>query len=218
MTHWLAAAFKKATAKHDALWRYFERTGALMTVDGSGADKLKLEGKPKDEIFDFDSFILDEETEDADEPEPEDEVPDREPAAGSDELSDDDEDVEELAFKLEDGWAISTGDGLANALSADVSEQSDAADALVGRTVIYNWLSAGWCVGVIVSRNTDRRSKVGGEPVNFLVTYECDGPDAPPAKHVLKVDDLLTSLGQIQSASHNHWVLIDKPTADQAAE
>jgi hypothetical protein len=87
MTHWLAAAVKKANSKHEALWRYFERMGALITVDGKGADKLKLEGKPKDESFDFDSFILEEEAEEDIEPEPEDEVPNRDPAAGDEELS-----------------------------------------------------------------------------------------------------------------------------------
>jgi hypothetical protein len=69
---------------------------------------------------------------------------------------------------------------------------------------------------VVSSCNTDWRSKVCGDIVNFLVTCETDGPGAPPAKHVLKVEDLLTSLGQIQSARHNHWVLVDKPAADQA--
>jgi hypothetical protein len=220
MTHWLAAATKKANAKHDSLWRYFERTGALMKVDGSGADKLKLEGKPKEETFDFDSFILEDVMDDGDEPEPEDEVPDREPTEGADMLSDDDEEVDNFEFKLSDGWTISAEADLRDlpaALAAGVGAQSDAADALVGRTIIFNWLSAGWCVGKIESRNTDRSCKVGRDHVNFLVKYEVDGPDAPAAEHVLKLDDLLTSLEQVQSARHNHWVLVNTPAADQAA-
>ena len=70
----------------------------------------------------------------------------------------------------------------------------------------------GWCVGVIKSRNTDRRHKVGGGPVNFLVTYKVDGPNAPPARHVLKAEYLLSSLADISTACENHWVLVDIPT------
>ena len=40
-------------------------------------------------------------------------------------------------------------------------------DALVGISILYNWLVVGWCVGQIVERNTDGRSfkTIDGEQV-----------------------------------------------------
>ena len=39
--------------------------------------------------------------------------------------------------------------------------------ALVDRSILYNWPSAGWCVGVITKANRDGRVKLDGEVVNF---------------------------------------------------
>lgn len=41
MTMWISAAKKKVDQKYFSLWRYFEKTGGLMTVDGSGDDQIK---------------------------------------------------------------------------------------------------------------------------------------------------------------------------------
>ena len=112
MTHWLAKAVKKANSKLDTLEKYFVRTGALMTIDCSGEDLFKLEGKPKEETFEFMTFVLD----DSDEPEalgeedddddlvsPYDDRPEREAALDScDDSCDDEDTIGELPFKLLD--------------------------------------------------------------------------------------------------------------------
>mmetsp|Transcript_2977 Transcript_2977/g.5996 ORF Transcript_2977/g.5996 Transcript_2977/m.5996 type:complete len:325 (-) Transcript_2977:248-1222(-) len=47
MTIWVSAAKKKVDAKYYSLWRYFEKTGGLMTVDGSGDDQIKPSKLPE---------------------------------------------------------------------------------------------------------------------------------------------------------------------------
>ena len=39
---------------------------------------------------------------------------------------------------------------------------------LVARSMLYCWLSGGWCVGVIKEANGDRRRKMDGEVINFF--------------------------------------------------
>ena len=46
MTHWVAAAKARVDKKYYSLWRYFERTGALITTDGSGDDKMEMPKYP----------------------------------------------------------------------------------------------------------------------------------------------------------------------------
>ena len=45
---------------------------------------------------------------------------------------------------------------------------------LVGRSMLYCWLSVGWCVGVIKEANGDRRRKMDGEVINLFTHYEID--------------------------------------------
>jgi hypothetical protein len=42
---------------------------------------------------------------------------------------------------------------------------------LVGRSMLYCWLSVGWCVGVIKEANSDRRRKMDGEVINLFTHY-----------------------------------------------
>ena len=37
-------------------------------------------------------------------------------------------------------------------------EKEAPGDALVGKSILYNWPVVGWCVGQVVERNTDGRS------------------------------------------------------------
>ena len=46
MTIWAANAKARADKKHYAMWRYFERTGALISADGSGDDMITMEKLP----------------------------------------------------------------------------------------------------------------------------------------------------------------------------
>ncbi len=41
MTLWVGAAWDKVCKKPSAMWRYFEKMGALMSTDGFGDDKIK---------------------------------------------------------------------------------------------------------------------------------------------------------------------------------
>ena len=50
LTHWTAQAWTRVLAG-DAKRKYFEHTGALLTIDGSEDHLLKFNGKPKDEPF-----------------------------------------------------------------------------------------------------------------------------------------------------------------------
>ena len=52
-------------------------------------------------------------------------------------------------------------------------------------SLLYNWRSVGWCVGVIREANKDKRYKVDGEVVNFWVHYEIDDNTS---RHVLTLD------------------------------
>ena len=66
------------------------------------------------------------------------------------------------------------------AFSKDVSP---AADALLGRSLLFKWPVIGWCVGQIVSRNTDARrlaKQVDGTSVKktFNIHYEIDDEEA----------------------------------------
>lgn len=47
MTHWVAAAKARVDKKLYSLWRYFEKTGALITTDGSGDDKIEMPKYPE---------------------------------------------------------------------------------------------------------------------------------------------------------------------------
>ena len=69
-------------------------------------------------------------------------------------------------------------------------EKEAPGDALVGKSILYNWPVVGWCVGQVVERNTDGRSfkTIDGErvKVNFLIFYEID---QQTVKTVLRLDD-----------------------------
>jgi hypothetical protein len=210
MTHWLADAVKMANSKLDTLEKYFMRTGALMTVDGSGDDLFKLEGKPKEETFEFMTFVLDDsdeaealgEEDDDDDLDP----PERDRPEGAtaeldscdDSCDDEDDAIGELPFTLRDAWRISTAEGL----------DLNATDTVVGRTIMFNWSGVGWCDGVVSRCNTDRRCKLDGAVINYYVSYEMD--DGAEAAHVLRMEDLITCNEGIASARHGKWVLIDR--------
>lgn len=44
ITHWVANAVKVVNAKLDTLWRYFEKTGCLMRIDGTGDELITPQG------------------------------------------------------------------------------------------------------------------------------------------------------------------------------
>ena len=57
---------------------------------------------------------------------------------------------------------------------AALTPKDPAQQMLVGRSMLYCWLSVGWCVGVIKEANGDRRRKMDGEVINLFTHYEID--------------------------------------------
>ena len=58
-------------------------------------------------------------------------------------------------------------------------EPSEAAEALVGKSILFHWGSIGWHCGVLQRRVTDGRIKRGGQQCNFYVYYEVDDDEVP---------------------------------------
>jgi hypothetical protein len=206
LTHWTAAAWAKAYAKPETVHAYFEHTGANMQQDGSCG--FKFAGMT--ETFEFSSVVLPraERPEQAADDEPDEvgsEVDDREPCL--DDFDDaDDEDVPLAPLKAPDGWLIlATAPG--DAALQFSKDDSQAADALVGRKLLYNWTAVGWCVGSITRRNKDGRRKVDGKIANFYVHYEIDDEEAT---HVLEVSMYAHSAGTGAAAEPNQWVLLEQ--------
>ena len=79
-------------------------------------------------------------------------------AEESDEAS---ECTEEASFELPPGLRVAAA--APDELALQVLKDNVAADALVGRTIMYNWHEAGWCVGTITGRNADKRHKVNAQ-------------------------------------------------------
>lgn len=55
------------------------------------------------------------------------------------------------------------------------------ADALIGRSILFNWGSIGWHLGVLQRRIYDGRTKRSGEQCNFYIYYEVDDEEVPTA-------------------------------------
>ena len=86
------------------------------------------------------------------------------------------------------------------------SKGASAADALVGRHILYKWPVVGWCVGKIAVRNQDARSfKVMEDErvkVNFIIFYEID---QQTVKTVLR-------LNEYNGDEESSWVLLEADT------
>eukprot|EP00966_Prymnesium_polylepis_P303653 7014418-Prymnesium_polylepis.2 len=169
--------------------KYFEHAGALMTADGSDDDKIKLEGVPKGEKFTFMEEAEGTVTEGLDnmlEPEPDDVAPMREEEEqnGNLALDDDDEadenDAPPAPRVAPEGFTISLTPPSGAALAFS-KQESAAADALVGKSILYNWPVIGWHVGVLQQRVTNGRIKRSGKQCNFYIFYQVDDDEVPTA-------------------------------------
>ena len=86
------------------------------------------------------------------------------------------------------------------------SLDSQPADALVGRKLLFNWAAVGWYVGTITRRNKDVRRKLDEQPYNFLVYYDVDDQEA---LHVLELDTFVSSSAEAAEAPLNAWALLE---------
>ena len=89
-------------------------------------------------------------------------------------------------------------------LALQVLKDNVAADALVGRTIMYKWHEAGWCVGRITGRNADKRHKVNAQVMNFYVFYESDGLIGKHALSLARYHHEGTGVAEYQD-----WVLLE---------
>ena len=208
LSHWFADAVKKALEKTRALRAYFEHTGCLMTIDGSEDHLIKLEGVPRK---DGENFVF-EDAEMAEVPttaadEPEDEAPQRDDHEGDNEeehlLDEEDDDEPDETGAPPAPFEIPAGFRLADAPSdAQLQFKSAAAAELVGRSILFNWAAAGWCLGEITRTNTDgRRTIEKGVPANFFVYYEIDENES---KHLLALEE------HGYQEVPNAWVLLEE--------
>jgi hypothetical protein len=156
-----------------------------MTADGSDDHLIKLEAMPKNETFTFmphQGHVPDEvETAVPDEEEPDDVAPQRERGeeGGStgleldEEDEEDEEDTPPAPYEVPEGFAFAV---LAPAVAALTfsKEELPAADALVGKSILFHWPVVGWHHGVIQRRVLDGRIKRFGQQCNFYIYYEVD--------------------------------------------
>ena len=70
---------------------------------------------------------------------------------------------------------------------------------LVGRSILYNWESFGWCLGKVTERNTDSMRQIDGDVVNYLVYYAVDNDTS---EHNLQ-------LGHYGGDDYGSWVLLE---------
>jgi hypothetical protein len=213
MTHWLGAAWAKAMGKPETVRKYFEHTGALMTLDGDhGVSLFKFDGVS--EPFEFLSAVLPAAETVLPDPEATDEagsdVDDREPCL-DDMDDDDDDDVPAATFKLPVDCRLASSALSPTALEFKHGDWQPA-DALVGRKLLFNWAAVGWCEGVIVRRNKDARRKLDGQQVNFYVFYEID---AQEAAHVLQLSMHVQSAAAAAAAPINAWALLEPEPGNQ---
>ena len=81
-------------------------------------------------------------------------------------------------------------------------------DELIGRRVAFKWPVIGWHFGQVIARNWDKRRKIEGKVVNFVVRYddETEGP------HCLSLETLISTgdAEDIRVCEDQSWVLLDQ--------
>ena len=82
-----------------------------------------------------------------------------------------------------------------------------AADTLVNRFILYRWAGAGWCVGQIIRRHSQKlnRHKTPKGYANFVVSYACDRTEA---QHCLCFDSYNDD--EVEHSPISTWVLLDQ--------
>lgn len=180
-----------------------------MTADGTDDNLIKLEGVPKGENFTFmdDVPAAGGETiaEAGAEPEPEDVAPRREEADGNedglqldDEDDADEDDAPPAPCEPPAGFAFAAAPPTEEALTFSKQPVAEA-EALVGRSIMYNWPGIGWYADVLQRRVIDGRIKRSSKNCNFYIYYEVDDDEVPSA----------LSLDEYGSEDEGGWLLLD---------
>jgi hypothetical protein len=164
-----------------ARWRYFEKTGLLMTMDGSEDDKIMPEGSTN---YKFERTLADSNTDEEDAfDEMECTLPpsDDEGAQDDDEFGDEDEDPHDDEDAVLITFAELAKEPAARGLRVVCAPGVPVLDAtLIGATVAVRIVHVGWQVGTV----TDQSSGSRVLRYNYKVTYEED--DA--AEHLLSAE------------------------------
>ena len=89
----------------------------------------------------------------------------------------------------------------------DICRHNPAADTLVNRFILYRWAGAGWCVGQIIRRHSQKlkRHKTPKGYANFVVYYACDRTEA---QHCLCFDSYNDD--EVEHSPISTWVLLDQ--------
>ena len=73
------------------------------------------------------------------------------------------------------------------------------AEALVGRSILYNWPCIGWYPGVLQRRVMDGRIKRSSKSCNFYIYYKVDDDEVPS----------VLSLDEYGSEEEGGWLLLE---------
>ena len=84
-----------------------------------------------------------------------------------------DDDVPPAPCEPPTGFAFTTSPPSVAALAFS-KNASEAADSLIGSSILFHWPVIGWHQGSLQRRNFDGRIKRSGESCNFYVYYEVD--------------------------------------------
>ena len=122
---------------------------------------------------------------------------------------DDETDVPAEARVAPAGFTFAVSPPLADALVFSKEQVSEAAEALVGRSILFNWPVIGWHAGVLQWRVADGRIKRNGEACNFYVFYDVDDDEVPTA---LRLEDY----GGEDDDEHGSWVLLESTAGGEA--
>ncbi|KAK3243937.1 hypothetical protein CYMTET_46433, partial [Cymbomonas tetramitiformis] len=210
LTHWLGESCETVNSTCN-LFRYFQKGGLLMTVNGEGDGMITPEGTegytfPEPDLApDAVEMLKSVAEEIGEEQAPPDILPERSDGEAEDPCDSDGgaeeylegDDETEVAWYLPAGFVV----------QEQFRDPTDAKGkkALVGRSIMFFWVGAGWCKGVIKTVLTSsQQAKCAG---NYEVLYE-DGD---------KANNLLShrTYSWGDEAEYGSWVLLQKALVEE---
>jgi hypothetical protein len=245
MTQWLGAAWDKFNSAHfdRARFRWFEKTGALMTADGSRDDQITPEGTQSYRFERLDgeaavaaaaaaaSEAANLPTETVGEPDSDDDVPAPEtvgddgqdyefPPLGNEAASlaqaeaPDDAELELLTFAEMVKLALSPGEQLHLLSGPPTLDRS-----LVGKTVAVRIVDVGWCAGTVVYKSSSPKVK----SFNFAVRFDAEDvmelwlkPERYVSVSTANADNAWAGLDKAMASSWTLYGVSTKPRAPAA--
>ena len=199
LSHWAGEAWEACCKDRNAMRRYMEKAGAMMTADGTGDELIALEGMPKDYQYEFMHVEIDTADPDEDDLEGEEEDPEEIP----------DPDVEETP--LADRFSEVTEDTGEMELCTDDPEAPDGYEfveecpavgnkkEMINRIIMFRW-DCGWAQGTIRRRHTK------GTTYNYFVQYMNDDGSSDQYRQGLKASNYYNA----EDSPDGAWVVVRK--------